>query len=132
MRRARRAQEIWQRRANPDEGLRERKRRLTRQLISDAATVMFATRGFDNVRVAEIADSVVGSQRRRSTTTSPPRSRWSSTRPTRRIERVARALRERRPNESLTEAVVRALKEDGERFAELPEELSPGFRSSAR
>src|SRR5690349_15766217 len=58
MRRARRAQEIWDRRANPDEGLRERKRRLTRQLISDAATVMFATRGFDNVRVAEVAESV--------------------------------------------------------------------------
>jgi AcrR family transcriptional regulator len=39
------------------------------------------------------------------------------------IERVAQALRERRPNESLTDAVVRALKKDGERFAEAPDEL---------
>ena len=58
MRQVRRAHEAWHRRSDPDEGLRERKRRLTRQLISDAATVMFAIRGFDNVRVAEVADRV--------------------------------------------------------------------------
>jgi AcrR family transcriptional regulator len=37
------------------EGLRERKKRLTRQLISDTATVMFLERGFDEVRVSEVA-----------------------------------------------------------------------------
>jgi AcrR family transcriptional regulator len=37
------------------EGLRERKKRLTRQLISDTATMMFLDRGFEEVRVAEIA-----------------------------------------------------------------------------
>lgn len=37
------------------EGLRERKKRLTRQLISDTATAMFLDRGFDAVRVIEVA-----------------------------------------------------------------------------
>src|SRR6202167_91243 len=37
------------------QGLRERKRALMRQLISDTATVMFLERGFDEVRVSEIA-----------------------------------------------------------------------------
>jgi AcrR family transcriptional regulator len=37
------------------EGLRERKKRLMRQLISDTATEMFLERGFDEVRVAEVA-----------------------------------------------------------------------------
>jgi AcrR family transcriptional regulator len=37
------------------EGLRERKKALTRQRLSDTATQMFLARGFDAVRVAEIA-----------------------------------------------------------------------------
>jgi AcrR family transcriptional regulator len=41
-----------------DEGLRERKKRLTREQISDVATLMFCERGFDNVRIAEIAAAV--------------------------------------------------------------------------
>jgi AcrR family transcriptional regulator len=39
----------------PGEGLRERKKRQMRQLISDTATMMFLERGFENVRVAEVA-----------------------------------------------------------------------------
>src|ERR1700688_2748014 len=39
------------------EGLRERKKRLMRQLLSDTATRMFLERGFDAVRVTEIADA---------------------------------------------------------------------------
>jgi AcrR family transcriptional regulator len=38
-----------------DEGLREQKKRLMRQLISDTATVMFMDRGFEGVRVTEVA-----------------------------------------------------------------------------
>src|SRR5262249_6939771 len=37
------------------EGLRERKKRQTRQLLSDTATQMFLERGFEGVRVSEIA-----------------------------------------------------------------------------
>jgi AcrR family transcriptional regulator len=38
-----------------DEGLRERKKRLMRQQISDTATIMFLDRDFDEVRVSEVA-----------------------------------------------------------------------------
>jgi AcrR family transcriptional regulator len=37
------------------EGLRERKKRLMRQLISDTATAMFLEGGFDSVKVSEVA-----------------------------------------------------------------------------
>ena len=37
------------------EGLRERKKRLTRQLIADTATGMFLAHGFDAVRVTDVA-----------------------------------------------------------------------------
>src|ERR1039458_4312688 len=39
------------------EGLRERKKRLMRQQLSDTATQMFLERGFDAVRVTEIAEA---------------------------------------------------------------------------
>jgi AcrR family transcriptional regulator len=41
--------------APESEGLRERKKRLMRQQLSDTATQMFLERGFDAVRVTEIA-----------------------------------------------------------------------------
>ena len=41
--------------ASPVEGIRERKKRLTRQLISNTATQMFLARGFDAVKVTDIA-----------------------------------------------------------------------------
>ena len=41
--------------ATAETGLRERKKRQTRQLLTDIATEMFLERGFDAVRVAEIA-----------------------------------------------------------------------------
>jgi AcrR family transcriptional regulator len=42
--------------APPAGGLRERKKRLMRQRLSDTATAMFLERGFDGVRVAEVAE----------------------------------------------------------------------------
>src|SRR5271155_4963462 len=47
----RRAQDAWDRARRPHEGLRERKKRITRQQISDVATALFVVRGFDHVRV---------------------------------------------------------------------------------
>jgi AcrR family transcriptional regulator len=41
----------------PIEGLRQRKKRLMRHELSDTATAMFLERGFDAVRVAEIAQA---------------------------------------------------------------------------
>lgn len=38
-----------------DEGLRERKKRHTRAMISGTATMMFIQRGFDNVKITEVA-----------------------------------------------------------------------------
>jgi AcrR family transcriptional regulator len=43
--------------ARATEGLRERKKRLLRQQLSDTATEMFMARGFDAVRVIEIAEA---------------------------------------------------------------------------
>jgi AcrR family transcriptional regulator len=45
--------------STPDagEGLRARKKRLMRQQLSDTATEMFVARGFDAVRVADIAEA---------------------------------------------------------------------------
>ncbi len=45
----------WTAAAGRPEGLRERKKRETRQRLTDTATELFLARGFDAVRVAEIA-----------------------------------------------------------------------------
>jgi AcrR family transcriptional regulator len=122
MRVVRRTEEARHRRAHPQEGLRERKRRLTRQLISDVATTMFAIRGFDDVTVSEVADRVGVSEK--------TIYNYFSTKEAlvldmadESLDRLTRTLRERRPGESLTAAVLRALKTDMGAFDDAPDEL---------
>jgi AcrR family transcriptional regulator len=122
MRLTRRAQEAWHRSRYPDEGLRERKRRLTRQLISDAATTMFATRGFANVRVAEVADRV-GVSEKTIYNYFPTKEAMVLDTADETVEALAQALRDRGPEESLTETVVAAIKADTERYDQAPDEL---------
>ncbi|MGH2886067.1 MAG: TetR/AcrR family transcriptional regulator, partial [Solirubrobacteraceae bacterium] len=135
MRIARRAQEAWHRREHPDEGLRERKRRLTRQLISYAATTMFATRGFDNVKVSEVADRV-GVSEKTVYNYFPTKEAMVLDNADEAIDEMARALRERQPEESLTDAVLRAVEADMQRFDEVSDdkllEFMPLFISMVR
>ena len=53
-----RAHEVYEDERRPDEGLRARKKRLTRQRISDIATALFVAHGFDAVTVAHVAETV--------------------------------------------------------------------------
>jgi AcrR family transcriptional regulator len=122
MRRARGAEEARYRREHPDEGLRERKRRLTRQTISDAATTMFATRGFDHVTVSEVA-ARVGVSEKTIYNYFPNKEAMVLDSADESLAEMAHALQERRPDESLTDAVLRALRSDMRRFDETPDDL---------
>jgi AcrR family transcriptional regulator len=122
MRRARSAEEARYRREHPDEGLRDRKRRLTRQTISDAATTMFATRGFDNVTVSEVA-ARVGVSEKTIYNYFPTKESMVLDTADDALAEMAQALRERRPDESLTDAVLRALESDMRRFDEVPDDI---------
>ena len=116
--RIRQADEQWHRDRHPDEGLRERKKRITRQRISDVATTLFATRGFDNVRVADIAE-LVGVSEKTVYNYFPSKEAMVFDQADDGVARMAAALRDRAPGESPTRAVLRALEEDLERYETL-------------
>ena len=119
---ARQTQERWARRRRPGEGLRERKKRHTRQQISDVATTLFVVRGFDHVKVSEIAE-VVGVSEKTVYNYFPTKESLVFDRADEGIARLAAALREREAGESPTKAVLRALGEDLDELGELPEEV---------
>jgi AcrR family transcriptional regulator len=119
---ARATQERWTRRRHPDDGLRERKKRRTRQQISDVATALFVVRGFDRVKVSEIAD-IVGVSEKTVFNYFPTKESLVFDRTDETIERLVAALRERGPGESPTKAVLRALGEDMDDLEDLPDEL---------
>ena len=126
--RARREHERAHLDRHPAEGLRERKKRLTRQHISDVATALFVFRGFDNVRVSEVAD-VVGVSEKTVYNYFPTKESMVFDMADEGVERVTAALRERPPDESPTRAVLRAVIEDIDRhtFTDGIELLLPAF-----
>ncbi len=120
--RTRHLQDQIARRQYPDEGLRERKKRITRQQISDVATTLFVVRGFDRVTVSEIA-RIVGVSEKTVFNYFPTKESLVFDRADEGIERMAAALREREPGESPTKAMLRALDEEPEELDELPDEV---------
>ncbi|TDC77402.1 TetR/AcrR family transcriptional regulator [Streptomyces hainanensis] len=92
-------------------GLRERKKRQTRQHISDVATGLFLERGFDAVTVAEIAEAADVSV---NTVYNyfPAKEDLFFDRATATIDRPARRVLERAPGQSAAEAVLGGLRED--------------------
>ncbi|MGV9353461.1 TetR/AcrR family transcriptional regulator [Streptomyces misionensis] len=95
------------------EGLRERKKRQTRQYISDVATGLFVERGFDAVTVAEIADAANVSV---NTVYNyfPAKEDLFFDRSAGMVDRLARWVRGRREGESAAGAVLRELREEVE------------------
>ena len=121
--RVRHAQERRYRAEHPGEGLRERKRRLTRHLIADAATAMFASRGFDAVKVSEIADRVNVSMKTLYNYF-PTKESMVLDDADELIEGLAAALRDRQAGMPVTEAFVRALEANMHEFDLLDDELA--------
>jgi AcrR family transcriptional regulator len=122
MAQARRIQERFDARQRPDEGLRERKRRLTRQRISDVATTLFITRGFDKVTVSEVA-ALAGVSEKTVYNYFPTKESMVLDTQDEIVERLVRDLREHAPGEPLTSAAVRTLKADMQRLDEIPDQL---------
>lgn len=92
------------------EGLRERKKRRTRQYISDVATGLFLERGFDEVTVAEVAEAAEVSV---NTVYNyfPAKEDLFLDRSKGVVDRLARYVRGRDPGESAAGAVLRELRD---------------------
>ncbi|MEZ7007277.1 TetR/AcrR family transcriptional regulator [Streptomyces sp. AD55] len=95
------------------EGLRERKKRQTRQHLSDVATGLFLERGFDAVTVAEVAEAADVSV---NTVYNyfPAKEDLFLDRSRGVVDRLSRWVRGRRRGESAARAVLRELREEVE------------------
>jgi AcrR family transcriptional regulator len=118
---SRAVQERWTRRRHPHEGLRERKKRLTRQQISDVATTLFIVRGFERVTVAQVAE-IVGVSEKTVYNYFPTKESLIFDRADEGSERLASALRERGADESPTQVLLKELAQQSHELEELPEE----------
>ncbi|MFH8348588.1 TetR/AcrR family transcriptional regulator [Streptomyces sp. NPDC018045] len=95
------------------EGLRERKKRQTRQHISDVATGLFLERGFDAVTIAEIAE-VCEVSINTVYNYFPAKEDLFMDRGAGLVDRLARSVRGRDAGESAAAAVLRELREQVE------------------
>jgi AcrR family transcriptional regulator len=119
-------QESWERERRPNEGLRERKKRITRQQISDVATTLCVSRGFEHVRVSDVAE-IVGVSEKTVYNYFPTKEAMVFDLADETVERLAAALRDRDAGESPTSAVARLIREDMERFEQLPKDAHEFF-----
>jgi AcrR family transcriptional regulator len=117
--------ETWQP-GLPDEGLRERKKRLTRQRISDIATAMFAARGFDNVRVAEVAERA-GVSEKTVYNYFPTKESLVFDQADAQFVKLTESVRDRDRDISPTEALLDAINTEMSRFVAALPHLRPGF-----
>jgi AcrR family transcriptional regulator len=106
-------------------GLRETKKLRTRQEIADTAMRLFATRGFDHVTVAEVADAA-GVSEKTVFNYFPTKEDLFYDEVPEREEALRRAIRGRRPGESILVALRRL------QSGECPRMCSPGFAVFAR
>ncbi|WP_030380017.1 MULTISPECIES: TetR/AcrR family transcriptional regulator [unclassified Streptomyces] len=112
------------------EGLRERKKRQTRQYISDVATGLFVERGFDAVTVAEVAEAADVSV---NTVYNyfPAKEDLFLDRSAGMVDRLSRWVRGRRRGESAACAVLRELREEVETVSPRVG-LLPGYAAFTR
>ncbi|WP_084144154.1 TetR/AcrR family transcriptional regulator [Amycolatopsis taiwanensis] len=96
------------------EGLRERKKRQTRQRITEVATGLFVERGFEQVTIAEVAaaaevsvNTVYNYFQAKEDLVLPPEEASP--------QRLADMVRQRRPGESAAHAIVRCLRDEARR-----------------
>lgn len=97
------------------EGLRELKKRETRQRISDIATELFLSRGFEHVTVGEVA-AAAGVSEKTVFNYFPSKESLVLDQIEGQIERLAGAVRDRPRSMTPTAALVAAIRAEGRRF----------------
>jgi len=106
-------------------GLRETKKQQTRQAIADRAMELFATRGFDHVTVAEVAQAAGVSEKTVFNYFPTKEDLFYDEVPAREAALVA-SVRERKPGQSILDALRQ------ESVAHCGRMCTPGFASFAR